>query len=57
MTLVCECGGHPVCQGGSKTDGVVHETYECPECGRRGTYLNDLGVRGDARLSGCLTSR
>jgi hypothetical protein len=56
MTLRCECGGHPVCQGGTKTDGVVHETYECPECGRRGTYLNDLVV-GETTVSGCLTSR
>jgi hypothetical protein len=54
MTLVCECGGHPVVEDGGKVGDVIHETYRCPECGHRGTYKGDLEL-GTTELSGCLT--
>ena len=54
--VVCECGGHPICEDGSKSDGVVRETYRCDECGRRGTLVEDMRTRTGARLSGCLTT-
>jgi len=55
-SVVCECGAHPVVEDGSKTDGVVRETYRCERCGGRGTLVEDMRTTTTGtRLSGCLT--
>ena len=52
-TLRCECGGCVEIQEGSYDDatGRAFETYECVNCGRRGSFT--FG-NGRSEKSGCL---
>lgn len=59
MTLRCECGGAVEIQKGSSPDpeaDLFWELYECPSCGRTGTYTHYRNPSRTDELTGCLVS-
>lgn len=51
--LVCECGGPVVCKDGQWSGETMIEFYECPKCGREGTYRHDSQTR-ESSTGGCV---